>query len=964
MTKLLRFLLLTLVVTLLLTSRHSATHAQQDQSPPGIDLIILLDQSGSMATTDPDDRRVYTTQYLIDYMAFDNKYVNPDRSNRVVVINIGSPEKTDIMVPLTFLKNEEAVTEAKNQVRARELGDTSFITALQLVRQVFPLATDEEITSGQRQRLIVIISDGGPYDNEHPPLTPHSVYFAELREYYNTTSQLAQNYPIYVVGIDDADKYWPRVGALWMDRLALSAERVIDVNAVNQYVAGQLCGFLNPTGDQSRCDLQEIGDHFIQPYASTAAFSFFKYSPNAVITLTRPDEDEPVKTDPRDADLLDFQTTPRDELYVVSNPRAGCWLSERQGEGKVDVITQVVFNDLRLTQPAAAHPQVLPLQLVFELRDPDGRPIDEDPAFPVTVAGLLTSPDGSTQTIQIQRASDQNGDLIPGRYLSTNVPELTTPGDYQLTVTGFTTVADIANNPCVNTTEPFKVFQNEYSIPVILPGFRVLAPETTWLQFVPLTDLRVGFVDENGSLLPMPDTTPWTLELALQAPSGESIRVSAPVLRGGNYQIPRPLILPESGEYILTALLKNTAGETFYTAQASLSAGFNLEVVQPPPDIPAATSFEQLAVQLLDLQGRPFTPDEQTPVRLEIGFFPPGASEPLETITLTSEEAGRFESDVSWKVESEGEYTFRIRGFIVLAPGDEPLAFEQSVSLNASGALPYFKIALPDPAQVEGERVFSLHKGLLPVQNPMTLRVEVWRNGQLAAPQDAFSSDANALATVSIQGPDGQILVNDRPLTISEDGLALETSAPELIEVGKYAATFTFQGGEVSGLPITGLWPDATITFERRDPAWVLWTWRGTIALLILAALAILIWYLLEFHILEKTKGTLVVEYASGQQMGQKLTDFPLTRQKRHTVTLNKRQLGLLRLKSLKVTPAGTRPSARRGRDGTERLSVRVEATNLEGRGVANGTLVSGGQTQLCTQPDMNGERYRFKLSE
>ncbi len=938
-----------------------AAYAQQDQNPPGIDLIILLDQSDSMVETDPDDRRVYTTQYLIDYMAFDNKYVNPDRSNRVVVINIGSPENTDIMVPLTFLKSEANVTAAKNQVLAHDLGYTSFITALHLVREVFPLATDEEITSGQRQRLIVIISDGGPYDER--ALT-HNEYFAELREYYNDTSQLASIYPLYVVGIDDANRYWPRVGALWLDRLALSAEKVADVNAVNQYVAGQLCGFLNPAGDQSQCTLQEIGYHFIQPYASTVAFSFFKYSPNAVITLTRPEEDAPVETDPRDTDLLDFQTTPRDELYVLSNPRAGCWLSERQGEGKVDVITQVVFNDLRLTQPAAAHPQVLPLQLVFELREPNGELINEDPAFPVTVEGLLTGPDGSVQPIQIQRAVDQNGVPIAGRYASTSVPELNMPGEYHLTVSGFTTVADIVNNPCVNTAEPFKVFQNEYGIPVIAPGFRILTPETTWLQFAPLTGLRVGFMDENGNLLPVPDNSPWKFELTIISPTGETIPLSPPVLSGGSYEIPQPLVLPESGEYTLTGLLKNRAGETFYTAEAHLSAGFNLEVIQPPPDIPAATSFSQIAVQLLDLEGNSFTPDEQTPVRLEIGFFAPGTSEPLETIALTSTEGGRYEGGVSWGVDSEGEYTFRIRGFIVFAPGDERLAFEQSLPLNASGALPYFKVTLPDPEQAEAERVFSLHKGLFPFQNPMILRVEVWRNGQLVAPQNAFSSDTNALAAVCIQGPDGQFLVNDRALTLSEDRLALETLAPELTEEGAYIATFSFQGGEVSGLPVSGLWPEIAITFERRDPTWVLWTWRGTLALLTLTMLVILVWYLLEFHIWEKTKGTLVVEYASPEKMGQKLTELPLTRYKRHTVTFSKKKLVMLRLKSIKITPFGSN-SLRRGRDGSQRFGVRVHAKNLEGRSVASGTLVSGGgQSVTSGQTDKDDQRYRFKLTE
>ena len=92
------------------------------------------------------------------------------------------------------------------------------------------------------------------------------------------------------------------------------------------------------------------------------------------IILQRPDGTI-VNLDPLDPDVSEYAVTERDEMIVMSNPQPGCWFSSAQdeGEGQVDVITQVVFNDLRLVQPASAHPRAIPLNLVFELRDEVGR---------------------------------------------------------------------------------------------------------------------------------------------------------------------------------------------------------------------------------------------------------------------------------------------------------------------------------------------------------------------------------------------------------------------------------------------------------------------------------------------------------------------------------------------------------------------------------------------------------------
>lgn len=936
--------------------------AADTPAPPGIDLIILLDQSGSMSgvggrATDPDGRRVYTTQYLIDYLAFDNNFVNPDRSNRVVVIGFGSPGQAELAVPPTYLKEAEDIQAAKAGVTAKNLGDTNFVSPLQMVRVVFPEATDAEVIDGARRRLIVVITDGGPYDTREGMTLDG--YFSEIRDYYANKLKLADHYPLYVVGVDDANRYWQVVGPRWQ-AFAASAERVTDVNAVNRYVADQLCTFLNPTGESTECRLQDIGYHFIQPYARTVAFSFFKYRPDALISLKRTDG-SPVAVDPRDPDVLDYVATPRDELFVLSNPEPGCWKSAREGEGRVDVVTQVIFNHLSLTQPASAHPQALPLELVFELNDENGSPVNEDPDYPVTITGVLTAPNGREQDVGIERAGGGN------RYVSTTVPELTVAGDYHLTVTGFTTVLDSANANCLQSAEPIKVFQNQYQIPVVAPGLEVLSPSPAALQYFPVDELSVAFVDDEGRPLSVPEDSPWTFVLTAQAPSGGAMSLPAPRWSDGHFTIPGPLVFPETGEYTLNGALTNAAGETVYAARATLTTAAHLAVTRPGANHPAGSSIDQVLVQLQDLAGLPVSADETYPLRLEAELFGPDEESLSEVVALmvTGDRPGEYAGSVDWTLAGEAADTLHVRGFLSLAPGNEQPAFDFPVPIHVTEALPYFKVVAPVHGLPSAENVYSLHKGLLPVANPMPVRVEVWRGEQKTRPGDVFSDGPGALVTVSIQDAHGQPIVSDLPLLLSADGEALETSLAELTEKGGYTARFHFAGHVIGGQPAEGAWPEVTVAFERRDPAWVLWTWGITIALLSAAALAALIWYLLEFMILTKVRGNLVAERPTGVGADRTVRQFPLTRYRRHTVTLGGRELAQLKLKQLKVTPL--KRAGPGGRDRNPSTGVRVEAINLEGRAVVSGALYPAGghggpRTLICNQPDAEGKRYQFKL--
>lgn len=459
---------LALALILLLSSALLAAKPAQSslQLQPGVDLIILIDQSGSMwgsagrPATDPEDLRVDSARYLIDYMAFDNKFVNPHRTNRVVVIGFGSPDKTHIMVNLTSLDTEEGIASAKESIEAESLGNTNFISALRLVREVFPPASDEEVRSGLRRRVIVILTDGGPYDGRE---LSYGEYFTEIQDYY--ANELgADIYPLYTICVDEPGRYWSDVKAHWSTIAGEGhTRRVEDIKEARRVMVSLLCPLLNEPGVGTECRLQEIGEHFMPPYVRSVSFSFLKYDPDAKISLYQPDGSE---VTPNDQNVLEYVSGDYSELWMLDEPQAGCWHSERVGTGKVDVFIQVVFANLEMTRPDEPHPYILPLEFGFELKNTAGQPIDALLEYPITFEAQLMAPDGSVCPVDIRRTA-------AGEYVSTQAAETKMSGPYTLTVQGSTVLPPF---DCRPTDGSLTIFTNTYQIPTYAPTLEVTEP--------------------------------------------------------------------------------------------------------------------------------------------------------------------------------------------------------------------------------------------------------------------------------------------------------------------------------------------------------------------------------------------------------------------------------------------------------------------------------------------------------
>jgi len=964
-----RILFVLFLVFLLWAGVGLAYFASAADTPPGIDLILLIDQSNSMSgtapstlRTDPETRRVYTARYLIDYVAFDNNFVNPQRTNRVAVIGFGSPERTHIMVNLTPLKNQSDIDLAKSRVISEALGATNFISAFKLVREIFPPSTDSEISDGQRQRVIVLITDGGPFDDRQLSL---SEYLKEIAAYY--AGQLGgERFPTFLIGIDDQDAYWPLVEQQWKSMLgADNVLRVRKIEEVNKEVVAKLCPFLNERGaSTTACRLQDLGAHFIQPYAKSLQFSFFKYDKDAKLSLYRPDG---TLVPPRPGgDVSDYQTTGPNEMYVMENPKAGCWLSERVGTGKVDVFTQVVFNNMRLTEPNDAHPVILPLTLEMELRDPSGTLIDEDPSYPIVFDTQLVAAGANvSKTITIQKTG-------AGRYATANPILLTNPIAHIFTISGTTVLKNVSNLPVEcrqrlfeqaqaagNTSDVrFPIFAQKFEIPVYTPSLHLVTPTAPHLAYSPLNELAFEFLDKDNKPLALPNTLPWTVSLKLKSPNGQDIQLPAPVLENNAYRVKTPIFLPDAGTYTATLTLYNPSGAQVFSSQVNFEVAENVEVVRPGPNHPAYAPLSSVEIQLRDLQNNPTQENPAYPLRIEaVMNFPDGASDTVE-LTPDANRPGYYFAPVTWELKQAAAYPLEIVGYTAPRPGDpEVVAFRAKRSINVTSNLPFLRIVSPDATKALPE--YWLHYWYLPPMlpqslMPMPLRTE-WRYGNQTAEANKFFR--NVELKLDVIDAQSKSRVQDVELkSIAGSQTIYGTDLPELSTEGVYTATVRIKATALGNVPTLGAYPDLVASFVRRDPVWYYVAWYALIALIIIAALFIIGRWILCRFVMPKPKGTLIAETTGLNSTV--IQEFPLTRRQSACITIKRQQISpALGLKQIKVKHAS------KGRGNNQEKGIQVEWVNKLGKHSPPKRLYEKTQQKIIAEKTESGEQYQFRYA-
>lgn len=965
------FLTLCLIIIFVPTK----TVFSQSNIGPGVDLVILIDQSNSMfglgATeergaitgTDRDGRRIDSAQYLMDYMAFDNLHVNPNRINRVLVIAFGSRGREKVVVPLTKLSSQQDVQKAKNLVAplrspTESLNGTDFISAFEEIpKQFSTVAEDADLSNKLRRRLVVVITDGGP-DIRGTRFNAQADYFEYLGEVYQ--NQLGEQYPVYVIGIDQNEPplYWEDVVNLWESEVSGkgNAMRVTDPDEINKQVVKMFCPFLNPQGTGDECRLQDIGDHLVLPYARHASFSFFKYDPEAKIDLYRPTltgetGGDKVQVEPQDPDLIEYNKTPSDEFFGLEDPLPGCWRSEREGAGKVDVLLQIAFNNMLMTQPSSAHPSVSPLNFEFSLKDAQGEPIDELGNFPINIDAEVTGPDGSSQSLTIKKEQ-------PGLYLSQQPALTPVTGTYKLNLAGTTTIP--ALNDCLSSAGEYSIFSQTFQVPVYKPNTIIGHPDKPYLPYAPLEDMMVQFVDRNGNSINLdPRLAP---DLVLTTPTGKKRPLENSKILSDSIQVESPLTLPEPGIYTVTANLKSPDGNHVYKGMTEIESKSNIEVIWPTQDYPAFAPLRFVEIELQDESGQSVSADPTYPLQIEASMtWPDGYS---DTVALKpTSEKGHYRISASWPLTNVADHKLEIEGYTSLSPGSPPeRIFIAQRTIKVSGNLPYYKISQPD--EQKASHIYPLHHWFLPplpfdfTLKPQPIEVELRYGNRLAQAQDFFVGDFNDLFHLKIVDDDDKILVEDHNL--SYDGKHLfSTELHQLDEPGNFTATISLDGQLRGRTNAQGIWPSVKVDFERRDPVMYFVSW-AIIGVVLLGALVYFGggWVLNRFF-LPKAKGKLVA-VPGALNAKSSLWEFNITRQHKHHFTIKGQRIDA-RLQLSKIEVQRAMPKAHRRDKKKSKEGIKITAYDEEGTIVAEGSIYESRKLPVRKQRTSENQSYKFK---
>ena len=190
-------------------SPQASLKLERPQPPPGLDVFLLIDESGSMVGpngSDPQGVRYEAGKYLIQSLLV--KRPPPSGPHRLAVVHFATQAQgTDLMEVISG--NAERMAQAVLAPPRFNRDYTNFTSAFHKVQEIYNQAPSG---AGPRRLMVIIFTDGQPDDKNHWPL---SRYFQDLTEKIKLFRPHAE---FYVVGFDNPrlkDKSFGHAASEW-----------------------------------------------------------------------------------------------------------------------------------------------------------------------------------------------------------------------------------------------------------------------------------------------------------------------------------------------------------------------------------------------------------------------------------------------------------------------------------------------------------------------------------------------------------------------------------------------------------------------------------------------------------------------------------------------------------------------------------------------------------------------------
>jgi len=361
---------------------------QQVTVPKPLDIFLAIDQSGSMKLSDPDNVRLNSAKYFIDFLAAHRSdYFN----HRIGIINFGDKPPVnpdDEMVLLTDLSADK-LEQLKAFIKAMNLGDTSFINALRKAHEGFLKAGDLK----GRQKVIILFTDGEPDDSRK---WSKEKYFAEISDFVAKNLNDCQ---LILIGIDARSVYWESDSKFWSEitngrlyRLSKMEEKELD--KIYSSIVTQLLRVPEIRWDNVPPEGLNVR---IEPYLEKVTFSILKENPEVKLAIYQADG-KIVSSKSKDVKYFQHDFS---EIYSISDPEPGIWTYKiEKGKGKVEVGKTIIPIEVKLLSPQIPHPYGKPIKVRASFLKRDGSAVREHPGYRLWLGAKVITP-RSTENIEL-----------------------------------------------------------------------------------------------------------------------------------------------------------------------------------------------------------------------------------------------------------------------------------------------------------------------------------------------------------------------------------------------------------------------------------------------------------------------------------------------------------------------------------------------------------------------------------
>lgn len=376
-----------------------ALYAQDDSNQPGVDVLFIVDQSGSMGGIDAGSEahpevndtlglRFEAPENFVRLMAEDIVQIRKEAGglHRVALIDFGDTAQTrftwesiapqsweELNAQMKSLAEEGGLAPGRYQTT--NLGNTNFIGAFEAAASLFGQLG---APTANRERVIILLTDGYP-----------CVWLTEAKTCANQTQHMATvaelaraNFPtpaykLYVVAMNDSNgNYWDEFGPRWTAIAGEGHARKVDSNDDVGVLFHEIWRELTRelTSDVKVTETKIApGPIVVPPYLDTITFTLFKQ---------RPEETLEVRDATNQALTADMEnvSVSGENIYrlTVFRPLPGVWRVSTTGSDEdVDITMASVVARGYLKSPTSAGVQFAPITIEWQLLDSRGQTLPE-----------------------------------------------------------------------------------------------------------------------------------------------------------------------------------------------------------------------------------------------------------------------------------------------------------------------------------------------------------------------------------------------------------------------------------------------------------------------------------------------------------------------------------------------------------------------------------------------------------